>query len=653
MGKSFKDLEKYGEYGYMDCASQLKDFIFRKHEQMLDMGDEMRSKISSLKELEQYNSPLKERFVQELGGLIEVSSPLNAKITAVHDMGDFVLENIVFQSRPNTYVTSSMYIPKGITYPAPAVLYLCGHSIEGRMYDVYTVVCQILAKAGLIVFAMDPLGQGERSNYYDPETGTYLEPREVFDHNSCGAPGVGVGKYLERYFLCDQMRAVDYMLTRPEIDPKRIGVTGCSGGGTQTVSMMICDDRIAAAAPATFVTTRREIMYTGAAQDMEQIWPACAAYGFDHVNVFMLFAPKPAAILGVTSDYFPIEGGRETYKEAKRFYGLYGKESNVRMYEVNSWHAYTPELAACAAEFFSEVFLGEKKKVDIEGIDPIPEELFYVTKSGNVLGEIEDAQPLQANTRIIAEKMRLQRLALPESVRKERAKQWLAKKVMNDRDVVSPNLRLYAAHFIKEVDGGYVTQRVSWRTQKRLFCGGMLIRQKALADMKKLPTVIAIWNDGTKQIGSYEDWIRRQCDAGKQVLVLDVPGFGNTEQYNFAPPFSYKGMYGPIFRLCCDLITMGDSLAALHCYDVIRTIEMMDETYGISEDDITLYCDGDEGVYGVMAGFLKEKVKVECGEKLLLSVEKSIIVYNGHIYKNALGLMIPGMLQYFDYEELL
>jgi len=71
--------------------------------------------------------------------------------------------------------------------------------------------------------------------------------------------------------ISDYLRAVDYMLTRKEIDPDRIGVTGNSGGGLQTTCIMVCDDRIAAAAPATFVTNRRENHYTWMIQDAEQI----------------------------------------------------------------------------------------------------------------------------------------------------------------------------------------------------------------------------------------------------------------------------------------------------------------------------------------------------------------------------------------------
>ena len=80
---------------------------------------------------------------------------------------------------------------------------------------------------------------------------------------------------------------------------------------------------------------------------------------------------------------------------------------------------------------------------------------------------------------------------------------------------------------------------------------------------------------------------------------------------------------------------------------------MLGEEFGIEEQDITLYCQGQDGVYGIVAGFLNEKVKMEYGEDLLLNVEKEIIGTEVFRYDNTLSLMIPGMLQYFDYEELL
>ena len=143
--------------------------------------------------------------------------------------------------------------------------------IDGFLKD-FGYVESAINLMGIQNIAMDPTGQGERKNFYDTETGKVVVPNSVPDHDCCGVPSLTTGRFLTWYFLSDQLAAVDYMLTRPEIDPRRIGVTGCSGGGVQSLLSMTVDDRIAAAAPATFLSTRREIQYTCQSQDSEQIW---------------------------------------------------------------------------------------------------------------------------------------------------------------------------------------------------------------------------------------------------------------------------------------------------------------------------------------------------------------------------------------------
>ena len=340
---------------------QLKDFVYHEQEKLFEYGERRRASINDVNQLKAYNEEMRTLWLEKIGGIDFPVSSLDAKVTSRLEQSDYTIESIIYCSRPHTYVTGSLYLPKGSPFPAPAILFLCGHHEESRMADEYQMVCDTLAKAGLIVFAIDPIGQGERANFYDPKTDTYLIKRTTSDHDACGIPSTATGQFLQRFFLCDEMRAVDYMLTRPEIDPKRIGITGNSGGGTQTLAMMAADDRIAAAAPGTFVTTRKEYMYSGQAQDAEQIWPGITAFGFDHVTPFMIFSPRPVAILATKYDFFPIEGTRETFSQAKQFYHMYGKEDNLRLYEDKFTHCYTPQLAVWAAEFFTEIFLNEKK----------------------------------------------------------------------------------------------------------------------------------------------------------------------------------------------------------------------------------------------------------------------------------------------------
>jgi len=635
---------------------QLKDFIYLRQEDLFEQGEKIRAGISTVEELLDYNRKMREYFIEGIGGLIETDTPLNAKVMRKREEKTFVLESIIYESLPGIFVTASMYIPKGISLPAPAVLFLCGHELKGRMSSAYRRVCEILVNAGLIIFAIDPIGQGERSNYYDVIKKEYLVSRAVSDHDACGIPAVATGKFLQRFFLNDQMRAVDYMITRPEIDPERIGITGQSGGGMETLVMMTCEDRLAAAAPVTFVTTRREFMYTGKWQDAEQIWPGITKFGFDHVNPFMIFAPKPTAILAVSSDFFPIEGTVQTYEEAKAFYGLYGKRENIRMYEDDYVHAYTTKLAVQAAAFFTEIFYGERRTVPVQDLELLALPVQYATESGNVLGEISGAQRIPDKVHEIAVLQREARMKISETVRKERAREWLKEKVYHDRKPVSFRPRIRPA--VQEMvcmEAGYMGRPIGWCTQHRLFAYAVLITCVENGDKKDLPTVIAIWPDGTKNIAKHEAWIRQQCDGGKQVLVLDVPGVGNIKQqilFGDQRNEPYQSKSNVLSKLGRELIFCGDSMAAMHCYDVLRTIEMVRTCFGVKEEDITLYCAGNDGVYGVVAGFLNENVKREYGEDILWNVEQQILGQEIFEYEDTLSVIIPGMLEYFDYEEL-
>ncbi len=647
----FEVFDRMSHHYNRTSYEQLKDFIYRQQEKMFDKADEAREKIQTPEQLARYNDEMQQAFDQAIGGEIVTDVTLDPQTAHILDMGEYTIESILFRSRPHTYVTASLYIPKGITLPGPAVLFVCGHSSEGRMDEDYQRVCYTLVKAGMIVFAIDPLGQGERGNFYDSATKSYRINRTTSDHDACGIPAVAAGSYLQRYFLCDELRAVDYMLTRPEIDPKRIGVTGNSGGGTQTTAIMAVDKRIAAAAPGTYVTSRREYMYQGQAQDSEQIWQGVAEKGFDHVNPFLLFAPRPAAILAVKCDFFPIEGTRETFRTAQRFYEMLGCKENIRLYEDNYTHSYTPQLAVWAAEFFSEVFLGKKVTVDNSSFIPLPPEKMYATQTGNVGESIPDAQLTPEQIREYAAELRKKRLALPEAERKQRAQKWLENKVFHNRLPVELNPRVFPKSACTQV-GGFMGTSVSFWTQQRLFAYGVIIKPEAWEQQTALPTVLAVWEDGTKAISAHEQWIRAQCEAGKQVFVLDVPGVGNIEQREMVFGASYKGAYGTLYTLACNLMFMGDSMAAMRCYDVLRAVEFLHTEFGIAEKDITLYCEGACGVYGVMAAFLNEKVGVEYGENLLESVEERYLGDSLFQYDNTLPVLVPGMLEYFDYYEL-
>ena len=630
---------------FYNTQNQLKDHIYKRSQSYFDAAKKTRSSIYVKEQLESYNKAMKDVFLQRLGGIPFDNEPLNAKITSVKEFDDHRMENIVFTSRKDTYVTGTMYIPHGLSQPSAAVLLLCGHADEGRWFSEYQIVAHMLIKAGLIVFAIDPVGQGERVSYYDNEKGEYVIPPCVEDHDVMGIPATATGRYLASYFLCDEMRAIDYMLTRPEIDPKRIGVTGNSGGGTQTMATMAADDRIAAAAPATFVTSRECYLYTGNPQDSEQIWYGCTEFGYDHINPIMNIAPKPLAILAVNYDFFAIEGTLQTFAEAQRFYDMYGKKENICLYRDNYTHSYTPYLAAKAAEFFAKHLLNKDISLEPDNYEQKPADIYFNTKSGRVRGEIDGARFLYDDVNDVADELYKKRWALTDEERLSRAREWLTERVFAHRTPYD----FFVRRLKPTDDGELITQPILWHSQKDIFNFAFLIRESKNAG-KKLPIWLAVWENGTKEIQDNEALIRQKCSEGYEVAVLDVTGVGyiQADQINDG---DIKAQYKTMYKLCCDMMFIDDSLVALRSWDVLRAIEMLKSEYGVEDKDITLNCKGNYGVYGVVAGFINQGVNVEY-DNILESVQESKIKPWGLKYDDELPVIMPGMLKYFDYCEL-
>ncbi|NSW91442.1 MAG: prolyl oligopeptidase family serine peptidase [Firmicutes bacterium] len=648
---TMQELEKYYENWWIyDFKDQLKRFIYKRSDEAFAQGDIFRDAIKTREELEKRAAYMREKFIESIGGLPPGDTPLNPRITGIIDCDGFRIEKVFFESRPGTYVTANLYIPDGITSPRGAVLFLCGHHKQAKHTDEYQVVCRYLVRAGLVVLAQDPIGQGERLSYYDKATGKTNVDWGVIEHDYAGCQCWPLGDGIARYFVHDAMRGIDYLCTRPEVDPSKIGVTGNSGGGTQTALMMMCDPRIAAAAPATFLMNRQTYMYTDMPQDSEQIWPGLTARGFDHEDILISMVPKPVLVLAVTSDFFPIEGTRRTVERTRRFWEMYGKKDNLKLFEDDSDHRYTRPMAKAAAEFFSEHLLGQKISPDDESINPIEPSILWCTISGQVKGDMDNARTVYDENCDRLKEIEKQRNSMPENKRREIALNWLKEKIYSGRKPCDLNPRRFA---VGQVDGLDV-QICLWWSQEGIFNCAYLFRNFNFAG-KELPLTIAIWDDGTNCLVPHADWIQKTCASGRIVMVLDTSGVGimSQRQITYAP---VQEVLGSIFKLTYDLLWLDDSMAALRTYDVIRAMDAVKVIPGINEDDINLYLSGRHGVYGLFAAVL---------DKTMLDKRiKNIEVANGIVSfgewvrsryydtHDIMSIVLPGMLKYFDLPDL-
>ncbi len=136
------------------------------------------------------------------------------------------------------------------------------------------------------------------------------------EHSYPGAQCFISGYSPAKHFIWDGIRGIDVLVSRPEVDADRIGITGISGGGTSTTYISAFDDRIAAAAPECFITNYYYLFKSEGPQDSEQNLFGLIHHGLDHPDFLELWAPKPTLIMSTTRDFFSIQGARETFQEA-------------------------------------------------------------------------------------------------------------------------------------------------------------------------------------------------------------------------------------------------------------------------------------------------------------------------------------------------
>ncbi len=308
----------------------------------------MRSKKAALA----YQDELR-RAMRRVFGRYPRRTPLNPEVVGTFQRDGYRVEKIIFESRPNFPVTANLYVPDGLTGPTPAVLGVCGHSAEGKGGETYQSFSQGLARKGFVVLIFDPMSQGERLQYPDGRGGSRVGPCTA-EHNWMGRQQILVGEFFGSWRVWDGVRAMDYLLSREEVDPQRVGLTGNSGGGTMTTLILANDDRYAMAAPGCYITTWRCNAENELPADAEQQPPLTLAQGMEMGDLLMLHAPKPLILLTQEQDYFDVRGAIDTFERLRHFWGLLGAEENVRLHIGPRPHGYHIENREAMYGFFAK-----------------------------------------------------------------------------------------------------------------------------------------------------------------------------------------------------------------------------------------------------------------------------------------------------------
>jgi dienelactone hydrolase len=558
---------------YSDAPNSLYHYLTGQAYELLRKRDDEVNAINSLAGWQARQDYIKKTLLDIVGPFPE-KNPLNAKILRTVEKEYFRVEHIVFESQPGFFVTSSMFIPNSLKKraKAPVIIYVSGHSDVGYRSDVYQRVILNLVKKNFIVFAFDPVGQGERQQYYDPEIKKSTIGGPTAEHSYPGSHAFITGSSQARYMIWDGIRAVDYLLTRKEVDPSRIGITGRSGGGTQSAYIAAMDDRIYACAPENYLTTFTRLLQTIGPQDAEQNMFNMISRGLDHPDYLIVRAPKPALMITTTRDMFSIQGVREHERQVAGIYEAYGKSENFSRTEDDAPHASTEKNRVAMYAFFQKSLNNPGNSND-EVIVPLTNEEIQVTPTGQVSTSFQSETVYSLN-RKEAEK----RLADLNSAR--------ANFPVYLEGVISSARKLSGYIAPEGVSDPVFTGRIQnegYAIEKYFVKGEGEYVFPYLLFIPAEPNgkaIIYIHPDGKAVEASENGEIAWLARNGMTVLAPDLIGTGETGSGN------YKGdayIAGTSHNVWYASILIGRSIAGVRAADMVRAAMILKKRDGIKE----------------------------------------------------------------------
>jgi len=361
--------------------------------------DELRrerwSQVENERDLLRLRAELRKSLLEMIGGLPTEKPDLHATITGTISGAGFHIEKLIYQSLPGFYVTALVYVPENGDKPHPAILVPAGHSPDGKNH--YQPLCQRLALRGYVVISWDPVGQGERSQFWDAKAKKSRYNLVCGEHAVIGNLAYLAGANLARWEVWDGMRAVDYLLTRSDVDGKRLSITGTSGGGFQTALIGALDERIQVIIPSCYITALpmrvENRIFADSDSDPEQDLFGLISKGVDNAGMLLMLYPRAVMVATAALDFFPVQGARKSYSEVSTFYKRFGHSDRIEFVESYNRHEYSLSNQEAALSF-----LDRFNKMPVRHGLPLVTEFsdadLRVTRSGQVSVDYPESHTL-------------------------------------------------------------------------------------------------------------------------------------------------------------------------------------------------------------------------------------------------------------------
>jgi dienelactone hydrolase len=522
---------------------------------------------------------VRQTMLSLLGGLPEYNGPLHPRITGRIQANDYVIEKLIFESLPGFYVTANLYRP---TQPGryPGILLQAGHTQEGKPEGQR--LAANLALKGFVVLAFDPVGQGEREQTYDKRVDRPLAGWSVPEHIQAGAQSMLIGESVARYFIWDAKRSLDYLASRPEVDPSRIGAVGCSGGGALTTFIGALDSRVKVVAPACYINSY-QLLFAGPDPDSEMSWPNFLASGLDMADYVELPAPKPWLILATEGDYFTPAGARLVYDEARRWYGLYAAEEKLGFFTGPGPHGTPLQTREEIYKWMIRWLKDGHGDFHEQPVKLYTNQELLVTRSGHV----DDEPGSRKLYQLILDEFRANQRqgTIPELLTELRSL-----KIPSDGAPL-------ALRSLNEANGAdFLQQQIQFESEAGLEVGGKLYVPRSVG---RKPAVLVV-ADKTRNslIPSTDTLAARIAKTGRVVLELeprDSPGEGER-------PFIGNWLTNARAN------QIGRNLPAMRAHDILRGIDVLAARRDVDTSSIRAVARGVRGIWLLLGAAVDTRI---------------------------------------------
>lgn len=581
-----------------------------------------------------YIKSVKQKFKTVLGELPQKAS-LDAKITGVIQKDGYKIEKIVYQSFLNHRVTANLYIPDG-SGKLPSVLLFCGHEDSSKATLSYQQTAILFAKNGFVVFVIDPISQSERVQLTDAN-GKALTRGATTEHTLLNLSSNLLGTSAAAYELFDNERGLDYLVTRPEVDPTKIGCIGNSGGAMQAIYFAAFDDRVKIIAPCSYLASREKTLETtGAADGCAQI-PNEGLAQLEMSDYLIVAAPKPILVLAGKYDFIDYNATQQSFSDLKKVYQSLAAPEKLRVFTFDDGHGISKPKREVAVQWFRKWFYNDDKAVKEGDLDQVTATELFATDKGVVnLSFDNEVNIAQQNLQLYAQKA---------SLRNQFAQQLTA-----ERKLKIKNLLGITSNSEKIEIERLVTIPITNSTVK--------LSQFILRKKNELPLPIRIYQSSTNakaitiilsDVSSQRDSLiaNWQKNNHNDILIsVDVRGTGETtDKAEMNDPKYFSKDY----RNAVLALHIGKPLVGQRVNDILNVIDFIKAEPNFKDLPITINTVGLVGIPAMHAIFLNNDINQLNLYQCISSYQQ---VLEQPLAKDRYGAVIPNVLSFYDLPDL-